>query len=178
MKVWPNWVDLIVVIIVFTACYNGFSRGLLTSGLRLLGLVVSTLIAVNGAGMVAERIQAWVGAQPALTTFLVFWVVFLALVLTMRAVVNAIAKVVKWEPVNWITQWLGLVLGGLRGAWWAGLFVLTLSVSGFGPVQESVEQRSMSAPYVLPVFHDYVERLSDRLPGAATRSPTLIPPVY
>ena len=177
MTFWPNWVDLIVVIILLTSCYNGFSVGIFTGTLRCMGLVLVTLVTVNFSSVATNWIQSWIRLQPVLTAFLAFWLIFFTLVLVIRIVINAIARVIKWEPVNLLTQWLGLLLGGVRGVWWAGLFLLALSVSGVIPFQESIEQRSMSTPYLLPVFHECLEDLSDRFPGAGNRYPTLFPPV-
>ena len=177
MNLWPNWVDLVVVILLFISAYNGFSRGLFTSVLRLVGLGLVTVVTVNFSSVVTSYIQSWISLQPVLMAFLVFWLLFSTLIMAMRLLIDLIARIIKWEPVNALTQWLGLLLGGVRGACWAGIFMLALAVSGVTPLQASVEDHSMSAPYLLPAFHHYLEKCSERFPGTDNRYPTLFPPL-
>lgn len=177
MTTWPNWVDLVVVSLVLIKCYKGFQRGIVTELLRLIGLVGATGFAVNYASVVGAWIGAWVRFGPLSTECVTFWLLFLGFVYLVRVALRGIAQLIKWERIHWITNGLGLALGALRGLWWSGLFLLALSSSGFVYLRESVEQRSVLGPRMLPRARAHLERLSDVLPGHQNRGPMLIPPV-
>ena len=52
MTTWPNWVDLIILILILRMSYNGFGRGLLMEMLQLAGAVAITCLSVNYWGLV------------------------------------------------------------------------------------------------------------------------------
>lgn len=175
---WPNWVDLIVLTILFTASYNGFRRGLTCELLNLVGAIVVTVLTVNYFNLVFSRLRPWVGsASPILIGQVVFWGFFLMLRVGVRLTINFLTRFLKWEPVHWLLQGMGMVLGVVRGLWWAGFCLLVLSGSGVVYLRESVERRSVSGPRLVVVARDSLEWVTDRAPGVAYRTQTLVPPM-
>lgn len=177
MNTWPNWVDLIVVTIVLRTCYNGFGRGFFSELLNLLGAISATALTVNYAGLATRYLQPWLWFNPTVAACLVFWMVFGILIVAIHMLLRRVTEVVKWEHVHWLTQTSGLVLGGLRGLWWSGFILLTLVSSGFVYLQESVEQRSVTGPYMLEWSNKYLPRLINEFPGARARGEIFIPPI-
>ena len=173
---WPNWVDLVIVIIFFRTCYNGLDRGLVAEFLTLIGAVSATALSLNYFGVVRGWIPV-LGVPPYLADLFVFWAFFLILVLLVHMVLKRVTDVIKWERLHWALQGFGLVLGGLRGFWWATFLLIALTSSGFTGVRESVEKRSVIGPGLLPIGRMTVERVIDRFPGAENRGQTLIPPI-
>ncbi|MBI3011835.1 MAG: CvpA family protein [Candidatus Omnitrophica bacterium] len=157
-------------------CYGGFHRGFLTELFRSLGAVAVTALTINYSGVVASWLQPWLRFDPVLVNFLVFWLLFLGLMFIRRRLLNLVARVIQWERIHWATQGLGLVLGALQGLWWSGIILVALSSSGFIYLQQSVEERSVSGPWLLSTSREYLERLSGYFPGGENRGPTLIPP--
>lgn len=174
---WPNWVDLIVVIVLLRTCYSGFGRGFLTELLNLAGAVTVTAIAVNFWGVVAKRLQPWLWIDPAYTPVVVFWLIFLTMALGLRWVLARVGDVIKWERLHWTIQGLGLLLGGLRGLWWAGFLLIVLTTSGFVYLRDSVEARSVLGPRLVEIARNSMGRIADRFPGASSRGVTLVPPM-
>ena len=174
---WPNWVDLIVVTIIWAISYNGFGLGFLAELLNLIGAVVITGLTVNYAEIVTGLLRPWISLSRPLTAVIGFWGLFLILSYAMRLVRKRIAAVIKWERFNWFIQGMGLLLGGLRGLWWAGFILLVLSTSGYSFLLESVEKNSVLAPRLLNSFRISLEQVGNRLPGATLRGTTLIPPL-
>ena len=173
----PNWVDLVVLTILFTKCYNGFHRGFFTELFRLVGLVATTTLVVNYTRVVVGSIQSWLGSNQTLISFMVFWICFLGGILLVHLAVAAAARLITWERIYWVTQLSGLVFGALQGLWWSGLLLITLTTSGFVYVQESVEQRSVFGPHVLSMWRQQLEYVSGTLPGAPNRWSTVVPPM-
>ena len=176
MTTWPNWVDLIIVTLVLRACYNGFGRGILAELLSLIGAVSVTALTVNYTETVKGKLGSWLWFNPSVNAFLVFWGLFLILLFAVRLLLRRVTEVLKWERVSWLTQGIGMVLGGVRGVWWSGFIILALSSSGFSYLQESVEHRSLLGPRLLELSQANLERIADQFPGAQGRGETLIPP--
>ena len=172
---WPNWIDLIIITVILKACYSGFARGLLAELLNLLGAVTVTALAINYAGVVTSWLQSRVAFPAYLTAVVGFWVVFLGLWVAMHVLIRQISRVIKWERVNWLIQGLGLLLGGIRGLWWAGFLLVVLSASGFAFLQEGVEKNSVLGPRLLDVAHTSFEEVTARFPGTHGQT-TLVPP--
>lgn len=174
---WPNWVDLIIITVVWAACYNGFGRGFLAELLNLVGAIAVTALSINYAGTVAGVLQPWIPFSAPVAAVVVYWGLFLMLWCVMRVVRKRAAEVIKWERFNWFIQGMGLLLGGLRGLWWAGFLLLVLSTSGYTFLLESVEQKSVLAPRLLSSFRVGLEQAGNRLPGAKLRGTTPVPPL-
>ena len=179
MTIWPNWVDLVILTIVFRACYNGFGRGVLTEFLSLIGAVSVTAVTLNYFNPVRTALQPLLGwIPPHIAAVLLFWGFFLLLLLACHAFMRRLTDVVKWERIHWVFQGIGLFLGGVRGLWWAGLIVVALSSSGLVSLRDSVEQQSLVGPGLLAVSRPALERVADRFPGAEGRLATLVPPLW
>ncbi len=90
-------------------------------------------------------------------------------------IVKRVAGVIKWERVHWLLQGMGLLLGGLRGLWWSGFLLIVLASSGFNGLRQSVEERSLIGPQLLPVARRSLEQVVERFPGALPRGSDLVP---
>lgn len=177
MKTWPNWVDLVIIIVVLRSSYNGFGRGFFAEILNLLGALTITALTVNYAGLVARVVQPMVWFNPVVTGFLVFWLLFLICLLAVHLLLRRVTEVMKWERVHWVLQGSGLALGGLRGLWWSGFIAMVLTSSGFVYLRESVEERSVLGPKVLELSHRYAKQIIDYFPGTQYQGEALIPPI-
>ena len=175
MNTWPNWVDLVIVTILLRTCYSGFGRGLLTEVINLAGVVSITAVAVNFWHPFAEWLRPWLAFDPDYAPGVAFWLLFLSGVFALRMLLARLGEVIKWERLHWTIQGLGLIIGGIRGLWWAGLIVLILTSSGFVYLRESVESQSVLGPRLLAVAHEQIGSVTRRFPGAQFRGTVLIP---
>jgi uncharacterized membrane protein required for colicin V production len=174
---WPNWVDLLIVTLVFKACYNGFVRGIATEALHLIGVVSLTVLTLNYGGVVATWLMPWVSWPPSLVALIGFWGLFAMLWLTMRLVIRRVTELLKWERVHWVIQGVGLFLGGLRGLWWTGFLLVVFISSGLPFLVTSVEQGSVLGPGLLKAARTTVVQVADRFPGAQRRGAVPVPPL-
>lgn len=172
----PNWVDLVIVICLLITCYNGFGRGLVAELLNLAGAIFATALALNYWEVVAGWLTPWMRLDPILAKWLIFWALFVILMVLAHQLCRRLTQVVKWERLHWAIQGLGLVLGGIRGLWWAGFILLALTSSGFLYLRDSVEQESVLGPRLVILAKDQLTSVADRFPGAPRRRETLIPP--
>jgi hypothetical protein len=176
MTTWPNWVDLIVIIIVVKTCYSGAAQSLLIGVLNLAGVVLLTALTVNSASVVSGFIQPWLSLVPPTSiTFTIFWFLLVGTVLGLRTGLRALMAMVKGERIHWFLQGIGAIIGGARGLWWAGVIALSMAVSGFPYLEVSTAERSLLGPPIMQYTREALGRLTDRLPGAANRVSTLVP---
>ena len=177
MDVWPNWVDLVVLILVLRTCYSGFARGLLWA-ISMLAVAISvTCLTVNYAPLVTQWLEPWLGGSSPLNELFLFWVIFLSLILAGHWGITRILQDIKWERVNWFVQGIGAVVGGLRGLWWSAFVLIVLSSSGFIYLDQSVEQESVFGRRFLSSSGEMLTRFTDRFPGSKYREVTFVPPI-
>ena len=174
---WPNWVDLIIVGLFWIGCYNGFGRGFLSEFFNLISAVAITVLTLNFSGMVTAALSPWIPLPPPITTLVAFWGLFLILWYVGLNIRRRLGGLIKWERFNWFIQGMGLLLGGLRGLWWAGLAVLVMTSSGYDFLKQSVEEKSVLAPRLLTSFRVSLDQIGDRFPGARLRTDTPVPPL-
>ena len=178
MTMLPNWVDLLIVTLLFTMCYMGFGHGFLAELLDVLGAVSATALTINYAGVATRWVQSFWRTQSILVSALVFWGLFLSVLYVVHLVVRAVTSAVKWERLHWSIQGCGLILGGLRGLWWAGFTVVALSLSGIAYLRESVEEHSVFGPRLLAIANASLERAAGLYPGSEYHGDVLIPPLH
>ena len=174
---WPNWVDLIILTLVCTMGYIGFGRGFLAEFLNCVSAVAVIVVTMKYAGAIEGLLASWSPFPPAITTLVVYSGFFLMLWYAARVLRKQVAEIVKWERFNWLIQGVGLVLGGLRGLWWAGFVLLVLASSGYEFFQESVAKKSVLAPRLLTVFHASLTQIDSRFPGPRLPDTMLVPPL-
>lgn len=175
MNTWPNWVDLILVIIVFRTCYSGYIHGLFTELLTLFGAVSATCLTVNYASVLASMVKGWSVLPPHLIEAAVFWVFFLIVVFLVRLIVKRVTSLLKWERVHWLIQGVGLCLGGVRGLWWAGFIAIVFASSQLSFLTHSVES-SVVGPQLVNLSRTGLEQVTGYFPGAEYRGQALVPP--
>ena len=178
MTTWPNWVDLILVIILWRTCYSGYNRGLIAELLSLTGAICATAGTINYAGMVGQWLSQWLPFEALLTMVVSFWVLFLIVVMITRLITKYVASFIKWERLHWVLEVVGMLVGALRGFWWAGILLVAFSSSGIPFLRRSVEERSVLSPYLLNVSYENLEYATNHFPGAELKQPeTLFPPL-
>ncbi len=165
MTILPNWVDLVVVSLIFINGYIGLGRGLFTELLNLAGAITATVIAVNYARLVIDPLQQVLHSNSVLASFVVFWGFFLIVVILVHMVTRRLAHLLKWEPFHWFLRGLGLLLGGARGVWWAGVLLMAMNASGMLYLQESIQDRSVIGPHLLSVSRERLDAFSNFIPG-------------
>jgi uncharacterized membrane protein required for colicin V production len=136
------------------------------------------VLTINYAPIASVWIQGWIPGNPQVVTAVIFWVVFLALLLVVRVVVRRLSDLIKWERLHWMVQGLGMVIGGIRGLWWAGVIVVVLTSAGVDYLRASVEENSVLGPQLVTTARTVLEEVVQRFPGTLPRGQeTLFPPL-
>lgn len=173
----PNWVDLVLIILLFKGCYSGFGRGFITETLRLVGLVLATVVAINSHAIVSQWFFPMFWFGPKIGAFLTFLIILFVMLFVVSFTVRIVGRVLKWERHHWAVQGMGLLIGGVRGLWIGGLFAVILTSSGFDYLRDSVERESVFGGHLHERARMVFTRVSARAPGGETRDPRLVPRV-
>ena len=169
MAAWPNWVDLILLILMLRACYIGLVRGYVLEGVLLLGLIVTTAVACNGYAYVSAFAQPWWPFDALwldATGFAIFWIAGIALSYWLM---RHTASLIKHGRPHWILQGVGIVAGAVRGLWICGLFVLLIVSLGNTYLITSVQRRSILSPHLVERARNSLQWTADRFPGHSVR---------
>lgn len=150
---------------------------MITGIVSLLAGVLFTALVITYQGLVLNAVQPWLRTDPTTSMFLIFWCLFLIVILVMFMALKLALRLFTWEKMNGLTQLLSLVVGLLRGSWWAGIFLLALSSSGVTYLQKSVEERSVTAPVIVPPVRAVLEQLDAVFPGGEMHPGALMPPL-
>lgn len=173
----PNWVDLIILIIVFRTSYNGFGRGIVTELVNLVGVIAVVVGTIwfwpTAAGWVVSK-TTW---HSPYISVAVFWVLFIFLMVLMRFFFKAITDVIRWEHLHWLLQGLGLVIGCLRGLWWAGFLLIVLTSSNLEALQSSVQGKSLLGPHLEAISRERIVQMLGYFPKRPLGSSALVPPL-
>ncbi len=174
---WPNWVDLFLILIpVLRACYVGFHSGLVASLVNTLGVIGITALACQYRTLLAQWLTAWWPYNPAWLEYTCFVFILLVGLLLVHWLMRKMGTLLQWERLHWTLQGLGLLVGAVRGLWWAGLFVLIAQSWNIDYFEESVQKRSIFGPQVQAWAQDYIGQVAGLLPGRAERT-SVVPTV-
>lgn len=177
MTTWPNWVDLVVVTVVFTACYKAFARGFFAEVFRLVGVVSVTCLTINYSEETTGYLQPIVGhVNPTVARWLVFWVVFAFLTFIAHLLIRRLTEIVKWERIHWTIQGMAMLLGLARGLWWCAVIMVALTSSGLSYLSQSAGEHSVIGSRWLSQAEQLLDVTATQYPGGLARQGELIPP--
>ena len=172
----PNWVDLIVVIIIWRACYGGLDRGLFVELLLLASAFVVSAATLNYAGVVAGWARPWL-FNDWRSDAVVYALIFLTLLLIFHEIVRSITQRVPMQASNWIVHGGGLIVGAVRGLWWASIVLIVVAGTGIPYFRGAVRERSITGTKFFEASRQVIVQATNYFPGSENRRSDLIPPV-
>jgi len=171
----PNWVDLVILILVIRGCYVGFEYGVVTALLQLLGAVSATALSINFGPSFWALVKPWFPIKSSVGAFVVFWFSFAVFAFLISHLVRRIAGLMKWERLNVVLQGAGLICGSLRGWWWSAVLLVGLSSSSIPSLQESAEQRSLIGIQFMPGAREMLRQAIEFFPASPDPNRALFP---
>lgn len=139
----------------------------------MLGVVTSTTIAVNFHGLLFKQLTPWWRFDPAALDFTCFLLLLCVSLFVIHLILRKLSAILKWERIHWLIQGMGMLCGGVRGLWWAGLVVLLMLALGVPYLTASVRERSLFAPQLGKTSFEAIRSVADRFPGHVSRTVTI-----
>ncbi len=137
-----NFIDIIIVIILFRICYIAAKMGLAIEFFKFLGVIFATYVSLHYYTKVSDIIQRSLlpkGMPLEFADFVIFLVLAQVIYLGFVVIRNIFCHFIKLEAVPEISKFGGLLLGLIRGFLVVGLLVYTLSISSINYLTNSVK---------------------------------------
>ncbi|WP_093292659.1 CvpA family protein [Thermoactinomyces sp. DSM 45892] len=172
-----NWIDMILLLAITAACFQGYRQGLVRQVFALLGTIVSIYLAYKLSGPFAQTISGWFpgivpetgvwGLFPVsnfVYSFLAFVVIFLVARAIFRLIGGVAGNIAKIPVLSAVNQTGGLVFGFLR---MAILLVLVVNVFSFVPVPNvhNKVQDSFLSQQILAITPDLKDEVIELFKG-------------
>jgi len=143
-----NWVDILVVILLFRTSYIGARTGLSEEIFRIIGILLGLFFSIKYYSALGTLLNTNVSLPQELVDGLTFFILILLCILTMKLVSLGLTKIVKLAFAETIDKWGGFVVGLFRGAMILSLLFMLFGIANVDYLVKSVEERSLSGPYI------------------------------
>ncbi len=154
-----NWVDLVVLILLFRTSCAGFNKGLGSQIFPLIGIYIALIIALQYYSSVGNFV---IGHSPLKSDYSYFISYFClaALVIYIVHLIESfiIGKIVTIHIVSLIDKIAGLCVGIVRGILLVSVVVIGLSLTPFDYVYTSVNEGSLIGKKFLTIGHSIFRR--------------------
>ncbi|MDD4982136.1 MAG: CvpA family protein [Candidatus Omnitrophota bacterium] len=149
-----NWLDIIILIIIFRIFYISIKGGFTTEFFKFFGVLTSIYLSMHYNTGLSDFISSKLNIEDKMPLgfldFILFVILALAGYFIFVLVRNAVNNLVKIEAVSVLNKWGGLILGALRSVLLAGLVSFALAISSVPYLKNSV-MNSYLGPRVLAV---------------------------
>ena len=137
-----NFLDILIVIVLFRICYIAARMGLTIEIFKFLGVIFATYISLHYytslSDIVARSLYAK-GVHFEFFDLVIFLVLGAGGYIGFAAIRGAFYRFVKLEIIPVINKFGGFLLGIIRGFFVIGLLVFTLSISNISYLTRSVK---------------------------------------
>ncbi len=138
-----NWVDILVVILLFRIGYIAIKNGLPAELFKLLGIISAIYLSLHYYTALSDWIRAHIAAEKKMPLefldFLVFLVLAILGYLIFVLLRSIFYRFIKMEAVPRLNKWGGLALGVARGFLLVGLVIFMLVISSISYLKNSVK---------------------------------------
>ena len=158
-----NWLDAIVLILLFIGAYSGFRKGIVFEIAMILGLVVGVYAGLKFSDLLFSFVQRFINDEGYMVHFISFLIVFIAIVLTFIFFAKIIESVLKVTALNIFNKIAGACFGVFKYAFVISVLFLLLRPLerklNFPPSE--VRKESVIYPYITKVSSMIFPALDD-----------------
>lgn len=123
-----NWIDIIVILVLGIAVWNGWRRGFIMQVCSLAGIAVAIWVAINYGKLVGQ----WLQLDNQVATPVGFVVVFVVVLIAVAFVARGIRKLFDFTGFGMLDVLLGMVISLAKY-----LLILSVSLSVFDRLNDS-----------------------------------------
>ncbi|BDD08594.1 hypothetical protein FUAX_10260 [Fulvitalea axinellae] len=139
-------IDIILILTVLFGVYRGYSRGIITELVSLLGL----FLAIVGAFVLLEKgtdiLSKYWEASTEVVPYVAFVIIFVAIILATNLTSKALKTLLDKTFLGSVDKGIGAVVGGLK--WVFGVSVLLWILNNAGLEEKSWAKDSLVYPQV------------------------------
>ncbi len=145
-----NWVDVIVLIVLFIGLVKGLTNGFVRGLFGLAALVLGIMLAAGNYERVNELVMSRLPMSAEMQMILSFLIVFVVVLILVSIVGRIISKALKVASLGWLDRLAGGALGLFMSCLFVGVVLLLVVMAGFEGV--TGVRRSTVAPTVISVI--------------------------
>jgi membrane protein required for colicin V production len=137
-------IDVLFIVFLLLAIFRGLRHGFIIAVVSAVAWIIGIAAAIKLSAVVASYARAHMHLPPRWLPVLAFLLVFLVVVLGLRAIAGLIEKAIDLAMMGWLNKLLGVLL-------YAFLYITTLSVLLFYAVQiHLISPHTLSASVTYP----------------------------
>jgi len=151
-----NWVDILVVILLFRIGYIAIKNGLAVGFFKLLGALFAIYLSLHYYTGLSDFVRGRIGIKKLPLEFLdfLFFVALASLGYLIFVLLRTVfCHFIKTEAAPKLNQWGGFILGAVRGFLCVGLITFMLAISSVSYLKNSVKD-SYSGRYLFKFTTD------------------------
>jgi len=163
-----NWVDVAVVILLIRTSYIGAHSGLSSEIFRIIGVLLGLFFSMKYSSMLGSSISSGMNIPQEFAEGATFLILILLSMLSLKLVCLGLTKIVKLAFADKIDQWGGFLVGLFRGAVLMSLLFALFGIFQIDYLVKSVEERSLTGPYIKKVAPNIYQVISRTSPEDLT----------
>ena len=141
-----NWIDIVVVSLIFIASYRGFRKGIIVEMFKLLSIVLSIYASLHYFSLASDFLYHYFPVAKLVIWDLISFTLLAVLAYFAVAVLRGIfLRFIKVEAAGSFNKWGGLLTGFLRGLLTVSMIILLFYFSTVGYLKESVQKSSLGS---------------------------------
>ncbi|MDD5505285.1 MAG: CvpA family protein [Candidatus Omnitrophica bacterium] len=145
-----NFLDILILIILFRICYVALKTGLAIEFFKLLGVLSAIYIASHYYTFLSDIVQRWYVSQAIpieFVDFIIFIILAVAVYLIFVLLRGAFYRFMKMEAAPELNKYGGLLLGLARGYFTIGLIIYVLMISSVSYLSNSVRHSYLGSRF-------------------------------
>lgn len=141
-----NWIDVVVISLIFITSYRGFKKGIIVEMFKLLSIVLSIYISIHYFSPASDFLYHYFPvAKLVLWDFISFTLLAVLAYFVVVVLRGIFLRFIKLEASGSFNKWGGLLTGFLRGLLTVSMLFLLFYFSTVGYLKESVQKSSLGS---------------------------------
>jgi len=175
-----HYFDIFVLTIIGLFAILGMRRGLVEELLKIIGLFVAVLVALEYVHSVADLLANRFNTAPENLTILSFILIVVLVMICFRVAAALLKRVMRFAMLGWLDRAGGAIFGGVKALIILSLLLWALLLLPRNRYLDDLEQNTITYSYVLgvaPILYDtalhlfpgteqFVDRFKQYLPAS------------
>ncbi len=155
------WVDIIALILTLIMAYRAQQHGLLTSAMRLIGLVVGIIVAVNLGAWAGDMLISQFNITQELANIIGYILVFIIVLLAAQVVGYFLRSIIHAIKLGWLDRIGGIFLGTLKAAIIISLLFWVLMALPSDTLGKEIQEKSIAysilGEFTPTIYEKYIQ---------------------
>jgi membrane protein required for colicin V production len=161
-----NYLDIILLLVIFLFFYLGVKRGFLLSFLQLLGMVLVIILVRQFGVLIRDGIHLKLGISANWALLLGYVVIFFVIMLLAKGISTLLQNLMTVIRMKWLDRLLGGVFNILFGSAIVIIIVMILEVSTVASLLGESRNRSTLYTSAKIIAEDIISKYREGVPGS------------